>query len=83
MALNQLAALLIAAASVAAAAPIYFAVAGSGAGSGAGEGQIPKGVVININAGTIANPDELTGLIQDTIIRLNKQGDYLTTAGAL
>lgn len=73
----------IAAASVAAAAPIYFAVAGSGAGSGAGEGQIPKGVVININAGTIANPDELTGLIQDTVIRLNKQGDYLTTAGAL
>jgi hypothetical protein len=25
----------------------------------------------------------LTGLIQDTVIRLNKQGDYLTTAGAL
>ena len=73
----------IAAASVAAAAPIYFAVAGSGAGSGAGEGQIPKGVVININAGTIANPDELTGLIQDSIIRLNKRGDYITTAGAL
>ena len=38
---------------------------------------------ITINAGTIANPDELTGLIQDTIIRINKRGDYLTTAGAL
>jgi hypothetical protein len=38
---------------------------------------------INIYAGTIANPDELTGLIQDTVIRLNKQGDYITTAGAL
>ena len=38
---------------------------------------------INIYANTIANPDELTGLIQDTIIRLNKRGDYLTTAGAL
>jgi hypothetical protein len=38
---------------------------------------------IKIYAGTIANPDELTGLIQDTVIRLNKQGDYLTTAGAL
>jgi hypothetical protein len=42
-----------------------------------------QGIIVNINAGTIANPDELTGLIQDTIIRLNKQGDYLTTAGAL
>lgn len=39
--------------------------------------------VINIYANTIANPDELTGLIQDSIIKLNKQGDYLTTAGAL
>jgi hypothetical protein len=38
---------------------------------------------ITIQANTVANPDELTGLIQDTIIRLNKQGDYLTTAGAL
>lgn len=38
---------------------------------------------ITIQANTIANPDELTGLIQDTIIRLNKRGDYLTTAGAL
>lgn len=38
---------------------------------------------IKIYAGTIANPDELSGLIQDTVIRLNKQGDYLTTAGAL
>ena len=73
----------IVAASAAAAVPTYFAVTGSGAGSGGGEGQIPRGVVVNINAGTIANPDELSGLIQDTIIRLNKQGDYLTTAGAL
>jgi hypothetical protein len=62
---------------------IFTAVRGSGAGAGAGEGQIPRGVIVNINAGTIANPDELTGLIQDTIIRINKQGDYLTTAGAL
>ena len=42
-----------------------------------------QGITVNINAGTIANPDELTGLIQDTIIRINKRGDYLTTAGAL
>jgi hypothetical protein len=38
---------------------------------------------IKIYANTIANPDELSGLIQDTIISLNKQGDYITTAGAL
>jgi hypothetical protein len=42
-----------------------------------------QGITVNIYANTIANPDELTGLIQDTVIRLNKQGDYLTTAGAL
>jgi len=45
--------------------------------------QLPAGVTVNVNAGTIANPDELTNLIQDTIIRINKRGDYLTTAGAL
>ena len=38
---------------------------------------------IVIQANTIANPDELTNIIQDTIIRLNKRGDYLTTAGSL
>jgi len=42
-----------------------------------------ESATINIYANTIANPDELTGLIQDSIIRLNKRGDYLTTAGAL
>jgi len=60
---------------------------GSGAGLGNnGSGrQIPvqANYTVNVYAGTIANPDELSGLIQDTIIRLNKQGDYLTTAGAL
>lgn len=52
--------------------------------SGTGR-QVPveANFTFNINAGAIANPDELSGLIQDSIIRLNKQGDYLTTAGAL
>jgi len=45
--------------------------------------QMGGGYVVNIYANTVSNPDELSGLIQDTIIRLNKQGDYLTTAGAL
>jgi hypothetical protein len=39
--------------------------------------------VVNVYANTIANPDELTNLIQKSIIQLNKRGDYLTTAGAL
>jgi len=46
-------------------------------------GSLGKYVTVNVYAGTIANPDELTGLIQDAVIRLNKRGDYITTAGAL
>ena len=48
-------------------------------------GISPNGREYNftINVGAVASPEEFTGLIQDTIIRLNKQGDYLTTAGAL
>lgn len=42
-----------------------------------------KAPVVNVYANTIANPDELTSLIQNSIIQLNKRGDYLTTAGAL
>jgi len=38
---------------------------------------------VTVQASTIANPDELTNLIQDTLIKLNRRGDYLTTAGTL
>jgi hypothetical protein len=38
---------------------------------------------ITIQANTIANPDELTNLIQNSLIDLNKRGDYLVNAGAL
>jgi hypothetical protein len=38
---------------------------------------------ISVQANTIANPEELTNLIQNSIIQLNRRGDYLTTAGAL
>jgi hypothetical protein len=38
---------------------------------------------VNIYANTIANPDELTNMIQNSLISLNKRGDYITTAGAL
>jgi hypothetical protein len=38
---------------------------------------------ITINAGVISQPEEFAGLIQDTIQRLNRGGDPLTTAGVL
>jgi len=38
---------------------------------------------INISAGVIAQQDEFTTLVQDTIQRLNRGGDPLTTAGFL
>jgi hypothetical protein len=43
----------------------------------------PQTYNININAGAIAAQDEFAGLIQDTIQRLNRGGDPLTTAGVL
>lgn len=39
--------------------------------------------VVNIYANTIANPDELTNLIQDSLIKINRQGGALTQAGSL
>ena len=43
----------------------------------------PQTYNININAGVIAQQDEFTTIIQDTIQRLNRGGDPLTTAGIL
>lgn len=40
-------------------------------------------VVVNVNAGTVANPEQLTTMIQDAVISLNKRGDLLTYAGSL
>lgn len=42
-----------------------------------------ESATVNIYANTIANPDELTNLIQDSLIKLNRRGDSLTQAGAL
>ena len=36
---------------------------------------------VNINAGAIASQDEFTVLLQDTIQKINRNGDPLTTAG--
>ena len=56
---------------------------------GEGGGLFNSGAVgardinITIQANTIANPDELTNLIQDSIIRINRRGDALAQAGSL
>ena len=50
---------------------------------GSDKGYPGMTIVVNVNAGTIAKPDELTTLIQDAVISLNKRGDLLTYAGSL
>lgn len=42
-----------------------------------------EAATINIYANTIANPDELVNLVQDSLIKLNRRGDSLTQAGSL
>jgi hypothetical protein len=42
-----------------------------------------EAATINIYANTIANPDELTNLIQNSLITLNRRGDYLVPLGTL
>ena len=42
-----------------------------------------KTPIVNVYANTIANPDELTNLIQSSLIQLNRRGDSLVQAGAL
>jgi hypothetical protein len=38
---------------------------------------------VTIQASTIANPDELVNLVQDSLIQINRRGGSLTQAGAL
>jgi hypothetical protein len=45
--------------------------------------QAARSYNININAGAIASQDEFTTLLQDTIQKINRDGDPLTTAGIL
>ena len=62
----------------------YSSTAGAYASSGfPGAQKNGGGVTVVVNAGTIANPDELSTLIQNSIISLNKRGDLLNTAGSL
>jgi hypothetical protein len=61
----------------------YSSTAGNYASSGFPGAQNNGGVNVIVNAGTVANPEELTTMIQNAVISLNKRGDLLTTAGAL
>ena len=42
-----------------------------------------RAATVNIYANTIANPDELVNLVQDSLIKLNRRGDSLVQAGSL
>ena len=61
-------------------AGLSVAAAASGARYAA---QAAASYTLNFSAGVIAQPDEFAVLIQDTIQKLNRGGDPLTTAGVL
>jgi hypothetical protein len=61
----------------------YSTRAGDYASSGFPGASKNGGVTVVVNAGTVANPDELTTMIQNAVISLNKRGDLLTYAGSL
>ena len=63
----------------------YSSSAGAYASSGfpGSDKGYGNSVVVNVSAGTIANPDELTTLIQNSLISLNRRGDLTSTAGSL
>jgi hypothetical protein len=63
----------------------YSSTAGAYASSGfpGSDKGYGNSVVVNVSAGTIANPDDLTTLIQNSLISLNKRGDLTSTAGSL
>jgi hypothetical protein len=44
-------------------------------------GAFDRDYTININAGVIASQDELAVIVQDTIQKINRNGDPITTAG--
>jgi hypothetical protein len=59
------------------------------ANEGAGYGTLSRGgafdrdIVVNVSAGVIAQPDEFATLLQETIQKINRDGDSLTVAGIL
>jgi hypothetical protein len=65
--------------------PEMFTPSGAGFGNNGSGRQIPVQATYNVTvqANTVANPDELTNLIQDSLIKLNRRGDSLVQAGSL
>jgi len=51
--------------------------------SGIGANGREYNYTVNVYANTVANPDELTNLVQDSLIKLNRRGDSLVQAGSL
>jgi hypothetical protein len=65
--------------------PEMFTPSGAGFGNNGSGRQIPAQATYNVTvqANTVANPDELTNLIQNSLIQLNRRGDSLVQAGTL
>ena len=55
----------------------------SGAVSGSRYAAQAANYYVTIQANTVANPDELVNLVQDSLIKLNRRGDSLVQAGSL
>jgi hypothetical protein len=72
-------------ASIPSTSPEMFTPSGAGFGNNGSGRQIPVQATYNVTvqANTVANPDELTNLIQDSLIKLNRRGDSLVQAGSL
>jgi hypothetical protein len=70
--------------------PIDFGASGVTGGSSRAGNYAPSGfpgaggsTIVNVYANTVANPEELTTMIQNAVISLNKRGDATTYAGSL
>ena len=46
-------------------------------------GAFDRDIVVNVSAGVISQPDEFATLLQETIQKINRDGDSLTVAGIL
>ena len=46
-------------------------------------GAFDRDIVVNVSAGVIAQPDEFATLLQETIQKINRDGDPLVVAGTL
>jgi hypothetical protein len=56
---------------------------GSGSGTLSRGGAFDRDIVVNVSAGVISQPDEFAALLQETIQKINRDGDPLFVAGTL